>query len=85
VPYVVGLYRRRFRRWQRQLRDTPAGELAYAIGLFVLIYCSIGGLWLFVMLSAGVNPTLVLSPLSAPVWILIVLSAYRLQKFIRGA
>ena len=84
MPYVVGYYQRRFRRWRLAVRHTPAGELAYAIGLFVLIYCSIGAAWLFAVFAVGMNPTLILSPIAAPVWIVIVLAAYRLQRFIRG-
>lgn len=84
MPYAVGYYARRFRRWRTLIRTTPPGELAYAIGLFVLIYCVLGLAWIGFTFAIGVNPTLVLSPIAAPVWILLILGSYRLQRFLRG-
>tara|TARA_R110000787_G_scaffold233655_1_gene340566 strand:- start:205 stop:498 length:294 start_codon:yes stop_codon:yes gene_type:complete len=52
------------------------------IGTFVLVYLSMGGGFVFSMILLGINPTLVLSVVAAPVWIYIVFTSNRITKFI---
>ncbi len=52
------------------------------IGTFVIVYLSLGGGFVFMMLLLGINPTLVLSVIAAPVWIYIVFTANRVTKYI---
>ena len=52
------------------------------IGTFVIVYLSLGGGFVFSMMLLGINPTLVLSVIAAPVWIYIVFTANRVTKFI---
>jgi len=52
------------------------------IGTFVLVYLSMGGGFVFAMILLGINPTLVLSVIAAPVWIYIVFTSNRITKFI---
>ena len=52
------------------------------IGTFVLVYLSMGGGFVFSMILLGINPTLVLSVIAAPVWIYIVFTSNRITKFI---
>jgi len=52
------------------------------IGTFVLVYLSMGGGFVFAMILLGINPTLVLSVISAPIWIYIVFTSNRITKFI---
>ena len=50
------------------------------IGTFVLLFLSLSGGFTILLLSIGVNPTLVLSVLGAPIWILYVLLARKLTN-----
>jgi len=52
------------------------------IGTFVIVYLSLGGGFVFSMMLLGINPTLVLSVIAAPVWIYIVFTANRVTKYI---
>lgn len=52
------------------------------IGTFVIVYLSLGGGFVFMMILLGINPTLVLSVIAAPVWIYIVFTANRVTKYI---
>ena len=52
------------------------------IGTFVIVYLSLGGGFVFSMMLLGINPTLILSVIAAPVWIYIVFTANRVTKFI---
>ena len=52
------------------------------IGTFVLVYLSMGGGFVFAMILLGINPTLVLSVIAAPIWIYIVFTSNRITKFI---
>jgi len=52
------------------------------IGTFVIVYLSLGGGFVFAMMLLGINPTLVLSVIAAPIWIYIVFTANRVTKYI---
>ncbi len=52
------------------------------IGTFILLFLSLSGGFTILLLSIGVNPTLVLSVLGAPIWILYVLLARKLTNMI---
>ncbi len=52
------------------------------IGTFVLIYLSLGGGLIFMWMIMGLNPTLILSVISAPIWIFIVWVSNNLTKAI---
>jgi len=52
------------------------------IGTFVLIYLSLGGGLIFMWIVIGLNPTLILSVISAPIWIFIVWVSNNLTKAI---
>ncbi len=52
------------------------------IGTFVLIYLSLGGGLIFMWMIMGLNPTLILSVISAPIWICIVWVSNDLTKAI---
>ena len=55
---------------------------AYAeyIGTFFLIYCGLGGGFIGMCLFLGINPTLVVSVVAAPIWIGIVFLTNNLTK-----
>ena len=54
------------------------------IGTFVILLITIGFGFIFSLLVAGVNPTLVISIVSAPMWIGIIILCLKLTKKIRG-
>ena len=47
-------------------------EKAYSIGSFIIIYLIIGSMVFISLLTLGLNPTLVISVVSAPIWIGII-------------
>jgi len=57
-------------------------DKAEYIGTFVLVYLSTGGGFVFMCVLLGINPTLVLSVISAPIWIFIVYFSNQLTKVI---
>jgi hypothetical protein len=57
-------------------------ERSEYIGTFVLIYLSLGGGLIFMWMIMGLNPTLILSVISAPIWIFIVWVSNNLTKAI---
>jgi len=52
------------------------------IGTFVITYLSLGGGFIFMCLMLGINPTLVMSVISAPIWIFIVYISNKITKVI---
>tara|TARA_Y100001972_G_scaffold124661_1_gene174306 strand:+ start:69 stop:326 length:258 start_codon:yes stop_codon:yes gene_type:complete len=52
------------------------------IGTFVLMYLSIGGGLVMMWMILGLNPTLILSVIAAPIWIFIVWVSNNLTKAI---
>tara|TARA_R110000744_G_scaffold128472_2_gene235564 strand:+ start:448 stop:753 length:306 start_codon:yes stop_codon:yes gene_type:complete len=57
-------------------------DRAEYIGTFILVYLSTGGGFVFMCVLLGINPTLVLSVISAPIWIFIVYFSNKLTKVI---
>jgi len=60
--------------------------LAYRIGIFVILHILSTAVILFLMLLLGINPTLVISVVAAPLWIgLTVLNVWlsgKVQKYL---
>lgn len=52
------------------------------IGTFIITYLSLGGGFIFMCLMLGINPTLVLSVIAAPIWIFIVYITNKITKII---
>ena len=52
------------------------------IGTFIITYLSLGGGFLFMCLMLGINPTLVMSVIAAPIWIFIVYITNKITKII---
>ena len=48
-------------------------------GAFVWLLCFTGGMIVFAMLLLGVNPTLVISVVAAPMWVIIILICWKLS------
>jgi hypothetical protein len=55
-------------------------DKAEYIGTFVIIYLSLGGGFIFMCIVLGINPTLVMSVISAPIWIFIVYVSNQITK-----
>jgi len=69
ILFIVGLF-------------TGFNTKAEYIGTFVITYLSLGGGFIFMCLMLGINPTLVMSVISAPIWIFIVYIANKITKVI---
>tara|TARA_R100000951_G_scaffold101061_1_gene92146 strand:- start:2109 stop:2315 length:207 start_codon:yes stop_codon:yes gene_type:complete len=54
------------------------------IGTFVILLVTLGLAFIVILLLAGVNPTLVISIVSAPMWVGIIILCLKLTKKIRG-
>ncbi len=70
-----------FRLW---LRTSPFGNISTMIGSFVIVYVLIGVLILSMMFMLGINPTLVISVVAAPLWIGVIFLASRVARFLFG-
>ena len=57
---------------------------SHKIVTFTILLMTMGFGFIVSMLMMGVNPTLVISVVSAPVWVGIIILAIRLTKAIRG-
>jgi|DEB0MinimDraft_10_1074344.scaffolds.fasta_scaffold22913_4 hypothetical protein len=53
---------------------------ATGIGSFIIIYCFIGMGVIIGLLTAGLNPTLVISVVSAPIWIAVIFLSQAINK-----
>ena len=53
------------------------------IGSFVLIHIIMSASILFIMLALGINPTLVVSDLAAPLWVVVTVTSWTLTKKMR--
>lgn len=53
---------------------------ATGIGSFIIIYCFLGLGVIIGLLSAGLNPTLVISVVSAPIWIAVIFLSQAINK-----
>jgi|TARA_R100001480_G_scaffold126754_2_gene124639 hypothetical protein len=54
------------------------------LGTFIILLITLGLGFIVTMLVAGVNPTLVISIVSAPMWVCIIILALKLTKYLRG-
>ena len=53
------------------------------IGSFVLTHIIMSASLLFVMLAVGINPTLVVSVLAAPLWVVVTIASWSITKKMR--
>lgn len=53
---------------------------ANTVGSFILIYLMLGSVVIISLLTLGLNPTLVISVVSAPIWIAIIFTAQAINK-----
>ena len=58
-------------------------EKAYSIGSFIIIYLIIGSMVVISLLTLGLNPTLVISVVSAPIWIGIIFLSQGINNKLR--
>tara|TARA_R110002012_G_scaffold10968_1_gene49377 strand:- start:3190 stop:3396 length:207 start_codon:yes stop_codon:yes gene_type:complete len=57
---------------------------SHKIGTFMILLITLGLGFIVSLLLAGVNPTLVISIVSAPMWVGIIILCLKLTKKIRG-
>tara|TARA_R110002020_G_scaffold379465_1_gene590659 strand:+ start:2203 stop:2406 length:204 start_codon:yes stop_codon:yes gene_type:complete len=57
---------------------------SHKVGTFVLLLITLGLGFIITLLFMGVNPTLIISVVSAPMWVGIIILSLRLTKKIRG-
>lgn len=55
---------------------------SFRIGAFVMFWILAVIISIFTMLTLGVNPTLILSVLAAPFWVIVVLLCWRLSGYL---
>jgi len=60
--------------------STRFKDRAEYIGTFILVYLGIGGGFIAFCLFMGINPTLVVSVVSAPIWIFLVFLTRRITN-----
>lgn len=60
----------------------PFPRTSFKVGTFVVLWIVTAILILFTLLSLGVNPTLVISVISAPFWVLVILACAKLTKML---
>jgi hypothetical protein len=60
--------------------STKFKDRAEYIGTFILVYLGIGGGFLAFCLFLGINPTLIVSVVSAPIWIFLVFLTRRITN-----
>ena len=78
------LLKLRLQQLRQWLGQSPFGQAATLIGAFVLLYCLIGLIVISSMLFLGVNPTLVISVIAAPLWMGVIFLAWQLAKIFFG-
>ena len=66
------------------IRMSPFGRVATTVGTFVFVYVCAGVLIISAMLVVGVNPTLVISVVAAPLWMGVMFAAWKVAKFLIG-
>ena len=57
-------------------------SIAEKLGTFFIVFITLSGAVTFMLISIGVNPTLVLSVVGAPIWIVYVLLARWITRLI---
>ena len=55
-------------------------EKAQSVGSFIIIYLILGSMVVLSLLTLGLNPTLVISVVSAPIWIGIIFLSQGISK-----
>ena len=64
----------------RSMISTKFKDRAESIGTFILVYLGIGGGFLAFCLFLGINPTLIVSVIAAPIWIFLVFLTRRITN-----
>lgn len=64
----------------RSIISTKFKDRAEYIGTFILVYLGIGGGFIAFCLFLGINPTLVVSVIAAPIWIFLVFLTRRITN-----
>lgn len=64
----------------RSMISTKFKDRAEYIGTFILVYLGIGGGFIAFCLFLGINPTLVVSVIAAPIWIFLVFLTRRITN-----
>tara|TARA_R100000315_G_C5095799_1_gene54975 strand:+ start:143 stop:352 length:210 start_codon:yes stop_codon:yes gene_type:complete len=57
-------------------------SIAEKLGTFFIVFITLSGAVTFILIAIGVNPTLVLSVVGAPIWIVYVLLARWITRLI---
>lgn len=57
-------------------------DKANYIGTFIIVYLSLGGGFIFMCLMIGINPTLVMSVIAAPIWMFMVYLCNKITKIV---
>ena len=82
VDYFFRLIKKVFMSVINGVQGLAFQDRSEYIGTFVLIYLSLGGGLVMMWMIMGLNPTLILSVISAPIWIFIVWVSNNLTKAI---
>jgi len=77
---IVKLIKRVFGGLASGVTGLNINDKAEYIGTFVIVYLSLGGGFIFMCIVLGINPTLVMSVISAPIWIFIVYVSNQITK-----
>ena len=75
---------KRISRGERMKITKELDKQSHKIGTFVILLTTLGLGFIVSLLLIGVNPTLVISVVSAPMWVGIIILSLRLTKKIRG-
>lgn len=75
---------KRISRGERMKITKELDKQSHKIGTFVILLTTLGLGFIVSLLLIGVNPTLVISVVSAPMWVGIIILALRLTKKIRS-
>ena len=82
IDYLFRIIRKVFMSVINGVAGLKFQDRSEYIGTFVLMYLSIGGGLVMMWMILGLNPTLILSVIAAPIWIFIVWVSNNLTKAI---
>ena len=82
IDYLFRMIRKVFMSVINGVAGLKFQDRSEYIGTFVLMYLSIGGGLVMMWIILGLNPTLILSIIAAPIWIFIVWVSNNLTKAI---
>jgi len=82
IDYLFRMLRKVFMSVINGVAGLKFQDRSEYIGTFVLMYLSIGGGLVMMWMILGLNPTLILSVIAAPIWIFIVWVSNNLTKAI---